>query len=148
MSTTRGGNEMTVFSNPEGIAEPNGYSHVGVVPAGLKTVHIAGQLGCGVDRKLAGAEGDFEAQANQAFANVRCALRSVGADFRDVVKMNTYIVDIAAHMPTFRKVRNEWLAARSMPPVTTTVGVPGLAIAGALIEIEAVATVPGDADCR
>ena len=142
MGENKAGRGGVVFSNPEGIGAPNGYSHVAEVPAGWKTVLVAGQLGCDAERKLAGGEGDFAAQAHQAFANVRRALRSAGADFGDVVKMNVFLVDISGHMQAFREIRDEWLNALPMPPASTTVGVAGLAVPGALIEIDVVAALP------
>ena len=131
-----------VFSNPEGIGAPNGYSHVAEVPAGLRTVVVAGQIGCDVERKLVGEPGDFAAQAHQVFANVRRALQSAGADFGDVVKMNVFLVDIAGNMQAFRNVRDEWFKTLAVPPTSTTIGVAGLAVPGALIEIDVVAALP------
>jgi enamine deaminase RidA (YjgF/YER057c/UK114 family) len=44
-------------------------------------------------------------------------------------------------MPTFREVRDRYLAAAPRP-ASTTIGVPALARPGGLFEIEAVAALP------
>ena len=80
------------FINPETLAKPPSYTHVVEVVGACRTVHISGQLG--ID--LAGnVVGDFRAQAVQVFENLKAALASVGATFADVVKLNSYLADIA-----------------------------------------------------
>jgi enamine deaminase RidA (YjgF/YER057c/UK114 family) len=76
----------------------------------------------------------------QTFENLKTALAAVGAEFRHVVKLNNYLVD-RAHLPTFREVRDSYLAENDRP-ASTTIAISGLAREGALIEIEAVAMVP------
>jgi len=73
-------------------------------------------------------------------------LAAVGAQFRHVVKFNNYLVD-RAHLPTFREVRDSYLAADNRP-ASTTIAISGLARDGALIEIEAVAALPAAARSR
>src|SRR6266571_2288982 len=70
----------------------------------------------------------------------------VSSDFRHVVKFNNYLVD-RAHLPTFREVRDSYLAADNRP-ASTTIAISGLARDGALIEIEAVAALPAAARSR
>jgi enamine deaminase RidA (YjgF/YER057c/UK114 family) len=71
------------FINPPGLTRPTGYTHV-VVSADGRTAYIAGQVAFDSTGKVVGV-GDFQAQAEQVFANLRRALASVGASFRDVV---------------------------------------------------------------
>ena len=61
----------------------------------------------------------------------------VGGQFHDVVKFNNYLVDMK-HLPIFRQVRDSYLADENRP-ASTTVAISGLARAGALLEIEAIA---------
>jgi enamine deaminase RidA (YjgF/YER057c/UK114 family) len=122
------------FMNPEAIAKPGGYSHVVEVTGPGRIVYIAGQLGLKPDGKIAG---DFRAQCVQAFENLKAALASVGAGFDDVVKLNNYLVDIPANLPIYREVRDRYVNT-AQPPASTTVGVPALARADALYEVEAV----------
>jgi enamine deaminase RidA (YjgF/YER057c/UK114 family) len=93
------------------------------------------QLGIDADGKVAGALCE---QIAQAFENVRQGLSSVGAGFKDIVKLNVYLVDIQANIGVFRAARDEILKLEQ-PPVSTAVGVPELARPGTLVEIEAVA---------
>ena len=131
------------FINPETIAPPpgNGYSHVVETTGPGRTLYIAGQLGLRRDGSLAGAPGDFRAQAEQAFENLRAALEAVGAGFGDVVKANNFLVDIT-HLPILREVRNAYFNMAA-PPASTTIAVAALAREGALFEIDAVAVLSG-----
>src|SRR5262249_11910385 len=90
--------------------------------------------------------GDFRRQAVQTFENLKTALAAVGAQFRHVVKLNNYLVD-RAHLPTFREVRDSYLAENDRP-ASTTIAISGLAGEGALIEIEAVAVLPAAARAK
>jgi enamine deaminase RidA (YjgF/YER057c/UK114 family) len=122
------------FMNPAAIAKPGGYTHVVEVTGPGRIVYIAGQLGLKPDGTMAG---DFRAQATQAFENLKAALASVGAGFDDVVKLNNYLVDIASNLSIYREVRDHYVNT-AQPPASTTVGVPALARADALFEVEAV----------
>ena len=129
------------FLNPPTMNRPTGYSHVAEVTGPGRTVYIAGQLGLDAAGKLAGAPGDFRAQAIQTYENLKTALAAVGGDFEHVVKFNNYLTDIAAHIPIFREVRERYLNNERMP-ASTTVQIERLAREGALIEIEAIAILP------
>jgi enamine deaminase RidA (YjgF/YER057c/UK114 family) len=127
------------FLNPDALSKPPGYSQV-VEATGGRTVYIAGQLGIDKNGELAGAPGDFRAQAVQAFENLKAALAAVGADFSHLVKTTNLLAD-TKHLPVFREVRNRYLS--SPPPASTTVAISAFAREGALLEIEAVAVLPG-----
>jgi len=134
---------QTRFINPQALSRPPGYSHVVEVTAPGRIVYIAGQLGVDRDGKVVG---DFRRQAVQTFENLKTALAAVGAQFRHVVKLNNYLVD-RAHLPTFREVRDGYLAENDRP-ASTTIAISGLAREGALIEIEAVAVLPAAARAK
>jgi enamine deaminase RidA (YjgF/YER057c/UK114 family) len=129
------------FINPTTISKPPGYTHVVQATGPGRIVYIAGQLGLTIDGKLAGAPGDFRAQATQAFENLKNALASVGAGFEHVVKLNNYLTDIRAHLPIYRDVRDSHVSTAN-PPASTTVEVSKLAIDGAVYEVEAIALLP------
>jgi enamine deaminase RidA (YjgF/YER057c/UK114 family) len=123
------------YINPPGLATPTGYTHV-VVAADRRTVYVAGQVALDSTGKLVGA-GDFRAQAEQVFANLRRALASIGASFADVVKSTTFITD-AKQVPALREVRTRYLDPKHLPASTLLV-VSALARPELLIEIEVVA---------
>jgi len=127
------------FINPEGLVRPAAYTQLVEVAGGSRMLYVSGQLGTTSDGKLASA--DFRAQAEQVFANLKTALAAVGASFADVVKVSSFLADIA-HLPILREVRARHLDAAALP-ASTTIAVSGFAIPGALLEVEAVAVVPG-----
>src|SRR5216684_1546531 len=109
------------FYNPPTISKPTGYSHVVEATSPGRIIYIAGQLGLDVDNKIVGAPG--------------------GAGFEHVVKLNNYFIDMA-HLGIFREVRDRYIDT-SAPPASTAVAISNLARPGALLEVEAVAVVPG-----
>jgi enamine deaminase RidA (YjgF/YER057c/UK114 family) len=125
----------TRYINPPGLTKPTGYTHV-VLAADGRTVYIAGQVAFDSTGALVGA-GDFRAQAERVYANLRIALASVGATFSDVVKMTTFITDLA-NVPALREVRGKYLDPARLP-ANSLIGVATLARPELLLEIEAVA---------
>ncbi len=128
------------FQNPATIHPTRGYSHAVETTGPSRTIYTAGQLGRTVDGKLAGAPGDFRAQAVQAFENLKNALAAAGAGFEHVVKLNNYLVDIS-HIQTYFEVRDRYVDTKA-PPASTTIQISRLAHDGALYEVEAIAVVP------
>ena len=115
--------------------EPNeGFSQTVVVKTGnFKTLYISGQIGDGAN---------LEAQTIATFQNLEKQLQNCNATFKDVVKMNTYIVNFNPEidLPIFRKVRKEFLGNENYP-ASTLVGVESLGRKEWLIEIEAIAVI-------
>ena len=128
-----------IFS-PSTLPPPTGYSHVAKVNKGT-LVYIAGQVSSDASGKLVG-EGDFEAQAERVFANVKLAVEAAGATMADIVKMNTYIVASVdpADVPKMRAVRGRYFGSGT-PPASTLVYVSRLAQPGWMIEVEVVAAI-------
>jgi reactive intermediate/imine deaminase len=122
--------------NPPTLNKPTGYTHV-VMATGGRTIYLSGQVALDRDGKVAGP-GDFRAQAEQVFKNLQAALAAAGAGFEDVVKMNTYILDMA-NAPALREVRSAYL--KSDPPASTLVEVRKLARDEFMLEIEAIAVI-------
>jgi enamine deaminase RidA (YjgF/YER057c/UK114 family) len=131
------------FSNPKTMAKPPGYSNVVEATGPNRLIFIAGQLGLDMDNQLVGGPGDFRAQAFKAFQNLKLALESAGAGFKDVVKLNNYLTDMS-HLGILREVRDEF-ANTATPPASTTVAISQLARPGALFEVEAIAVLPAKA---
>ena len=137
------------FVNPPALAAPRGYTHVVEVPAGMKMVYLSGQVPLDSTGALVGA-GDFRAQAEQVFTNLRAGLGAACAGFDDVVKLTFYVLD-TNQLPMLREVRDGFVN-RSAPPASTLVQVRGLFRGDVLLEVEAVAAVPagrrtGGRDC-
>ena len=113
--------------------EPNeGFSQTVVVKTrNFRTLYISGQIGDGTD---------LEAQTISTFQNLEKQLANCNATFKNVVKMNTYIVNFNPEMdlPIFRKVRKHFLGNENYP-ASTLVGVESLGRKEWLIEIEAIA---------
>lgn len=125
------------YLNPEGIAPPNGYTHV-VTTEARKTIYISGQIG--VDAQGKAQEG-LRAQTVQVFENAKIALASVGATFNDVVKVTYLIVNYKPEDRLIvREVRSRYFNPQH-PPASTLIGVQGLATADLLIEIEMIAAI-------
>lgn len=129
------------FLNPDTLYKPPGYSHVVETTGSGRTVYIAGQLGLDKSGNLVGGADDFRAQAVQTFENLKAALAAVGGDFSHVVKVTNLLADIK-YLPIFREVRNQYLNSAA-PPASTTVAISQFAREGALLEVEAVAVLPG-----
>jgi enamine deaminase RidA (YjgF/YER057c/UK114 family) len=128
-----------IFS-PATLPPPTGYSHVAKVNKGT-LVYIAGQVSSDASGKLVG-EGNFEAQVEQVFKNVKLALEAAGATMADIVKMNTYLVAEVGQddLPKMRAIRDRYVN-KEKPPASTLVVVSRLARPGWLIEIEVVAAI-------
>src|SRR6267142_5436913 len=101
------------------------------------TVYVAGQLALDKDGKLVGPN-DIGAQTRRVLENMRRVVETGGASLRDVVKITVFVTDIR-YREGYGEVRQEFFGAT--PPASTLVQVAGLAIPGALIEIEAVAVI-------
>jgi enamine deaminase RidA (YjgF/YER057c/UK114 family) len=115
-----------------------GYSQVVKVTGG-QTIYLAGQVALDTSRNLVG-RGDFRAQAQQVFENLKAALAAAGADFSHVVKLNMYVLD-RSNLPILREVRDQFVNTQA-PPASTLVEVRGLAREEFLLEVEAVASLP------
>lgn len=114
--------------------KPPGYTHV-VTSAPGKMIFISGAGGAGPDGKL---PTDFTAQAKNTFERLRQYLALAGADFKNVVKINYYVTDMA-NTAALRQVRAQYLDM-DHPPASTLVQTglgPGL-----MLEVEAVAMIP------
>jgi|SRR5579864_2586318 len=127
------------FIKSEALPPSPGYSQAVEIRPGARILYIAGQVAVDRSGKLVG-EGDLRAQTTQTFENLKGALQASGASFENVVKLNSYFVDIS-QVATFREVRDKYINTAN-PPASTAVEVKRLFREGFLIEVEAVAVVP------
>ena len=129
------------FTNPHGLCQTHGWTHVVTVLQGVRTVHISGQVAVNEHGEVVG-KGDLRRQTEQTYHNLKIALESVGACFAHVVKMNTYVVGLKpADVPMLREVRARYVSPEH-PPASTLIGVAALVGTDWLIEIDATAWLP------
>ncbi len=127
------------FLTPQTLPPTAGFSQVAKVTGG-QTIYVAGQVALDTSRNVVG-RGDFRAQAEQVFANIQAALVAAGADFSQVVKLNMYVLDMA-NLPVLREVRDRYVKTHT-PPASTMVEVRRLAQEEFLLEVGAIASLPG-----
>jgi len=125
------------LSVPDTMPKSVGYSQVAMVTGGTM-VFVAGQVALDKSGNIVGRN-DFRTQVQQVFENLKAAVEAAGGDIRDLIKLNSYFLDLA-HLPEFREVRDKYVNLEN-PPVSTAVQVPGLFRPEFLVEIEAVAIV-------
>lgn len=89
--------------NPDTLGKPLGqYSQITRVKAS-EYLFIAGQLSADRSGKIIGID-DFDAQCVQVFANLRTALESCGASWKNIVQFTTYLVH-SQDIPKFMQYR-------------------------------------------
>jgi reactive intermediate/imine deaminase len=124
------------YLNPPALSVPTGYTHV-VEVIGGRTIYIAGQVAIDQSGNVVG-KGDFAAQATQVFENLKAALAAAGATFDNVVKVTTFVTDMAQR-PALGTIRGRYYGKNA--PASTLVQIQKLAHEDLMIEIEAVAVV-------
>jgi len=127
-------NPPTSFKNP-------GFNHAVEAIGPGRIVFIAGQQGRDVDNKIVGAPGDFRAQAEQAFLNIKGALDATGGGFEHVVKLCHYFIDLQAHFRMMRDIRLKYFDPARMP-ASTMIQVGALTDEKAIYEVDVVAVLP------
>ena len=133
------------YLNPKELgAAPKFYSHAVSLAGQAKLVYVSGQVSWGPDGRVVGA-GDMRAQCEQVFKNVTTVLAAAGAGWGDIVKMNSYMVNLnAENVAMFRETRSGYLK-RGQMPASTLVGVTSLVQPELLLEVEVVAAVGASA---
>jgi reactive intermediate/imine deaminase len=119
----------------EGLPEP--FSHYTDAVRAGNLLFVSGCVAVDADGKLVG-EGDVVAQARRVFANIGLCLEAAGATFADVVKVTTYLTDVADRA-AINPVRQEFFG--DARPASTLVEVSALVLPEFLIEVEAVAVI-------
>ena len=119
------------------LAEPISHYTDAVQAGGF--LYVSGMLPVDAGGELVG-DGDVARQAEQVLDNVGAVLRACGATFGDVVRVGVYVRHMADR-EAINTVRRRYFG--DARPASTLVEVSALAHPGALVEIEAVAMVPG-----
>jgi 2-iminobutanoate/2-iminopropanoate deaminase len=103
-------------------------------------VIVSGQAAIDEQGQLVGV-GDFDAQAEQAFANLRRTLEAAGSSLDKIVKVTIYLTDMS-NFPKIVELRGRHFTEPW--PADTIVGVTALALPELEIEIEAIALADGE----
>jgi enamine deaminase RidA (YjgF/YER057c/UK114 family) len=98
----------------------------------------SGQIGSGAGGAV---PGDLAEEFRNAWNAVQRVLAEGGATLTDVVEYTTFHVGLQKTMPTFMKVRDEFIKAPW--PAWTAIGISELAIPGAHVEIRVIARLKG-----
>ena len=127
---------MIVAHNPPAVWRPGEafrsiYSHAVEVPAGLRRLHIAGQIGLSPDGRV---EPGFGPQLAAAMDNVEALLAAAQMRVTDLVRLTIYLVRAADLADLVAARQRRWASER--PPAVTVVVVAALARPELLIEIE------------
>jgi reactive intermediate/imine deaminase len=99
-------------------------------------VFVSGQAA--IDENGLVGVGDFDAQAEQVFRNLKRVLEAGGSSLADVVKVTIYLTDMA-NFPKIVELRGKWFTEPY--PADTIVEVASLALPELEIEIEAIGVV-------
>ncbi|MFY7003852.1 RidA family protein [Acinetobacter pittii] len=124
--------------NPSTLYNPtsNAYSHVAVVKNFKNIIHVAGQGGENSQGKLSPS---FKEQVNQAFDNIKYALKAANAELSNIAMLRVLVVDhsVEKHQILVKIMQTLW---KNHPfPACTLIPVPRLALEHMLIEVEATA---------
>lgn len=130
---------------PEGWKAPKGYANGVVCPAGARLVLVAGQIAWDAEQRLVGA-GDFTAQFRQALANVLAVIAAAGGRPVDLASCTVFVKDKRAYLAAARELGAVWRESLGKHyPAMALVEVRDLVEDGALVEIQAIAAVGGQA---
>lgn len=133
---------MTAPQNAERIKmEPDNYEQFNIA-LGYRIgdmVVVSGQAAISDSGEVVGAD-NFDAQAEQAFTNLKRVLEAAGSGMDKIVKVNIYLTDMS-YFPEIVKLRARHF--KQPWPADTIVGVTALALPELMIEIEAMALVNG-----
>jgi reactive intermediate/imine deaminase len=98
-----------------------------------KTVYLSGQIPL-VPETMALVEGDFKAQVNRVFQNLKAVCEAAGGGLQDIVKLNIYLTDLA-HFATVNEVMAEYF--QQPYPARAAIGISELP-KGSLVEMDGV----------
>ena len=132
--------QKKIHLNPDGVYKPPSYSQLVMVKQGT-TIFTSGVVAQDTLGNILG-KGDLRVQTRIVFENLQKILAAAGASFKDVVKLNYFVVNYSPEqVKIIREVRADFLSKEFLP-ASTLAGVQALFHPDVLIEIEAIAVVP------
>jgi enamine deaminase RidA (YjgF/YER057c/UK114 family) len=126
--------------NPVGLPPPRGFSH-GVVSGPGRFLHIAGETGHHQDLTI---DESFSDQFARACFNVAAVVEAAGGSPEDVVSMTIFATDVASYRENLPAIGEAYQAVFGKHfPAMALIGVSELVDPAAMVEITAVAIIPG-----
>jgi enamine deaminase RidA (YjgF/YER057c/UK114 family) len=126
---------FSTITTPE--AKPVANYKLATRQEGGQLLYISGQVARDTNGNVVG-KGDMRTQARHVFQNLRQVLQAAGGDFKDLMKITTYITNIA-DFPAAAEVRSE--VFQTELPASTLIVVQSLFHPDFLIEVEGVAAI-------
>jgi len=127
------------ISSPK-LRQPSGvFSHATMVEATGRFVFISGMTARRVDGSIAGV-GDVTAQTRQVCENLKSAVEAAGGTLDDICRVDVYVRNME-HFDAIHKVRAEYF--KPPLPASTMIEVSNMTSPEYLIEISAIAVLPG-----
>jgi 2-iminobutanoate/2-iminopropanoate deaminase len=124
--------------NPPNMHRSPAFSQGTVIPAQSRILFVGGQNGVDADGKVVGET--LQAQTEQALRNVLAVLAEAGATQTDVAKLTITLAEDGDVNAGFAASLAVWGAH---PTAITVIEVPGFANPDFLVEIDAIAALPG-----
>ncbi len=103
-------------------------------------IFFSGATGCRPDGTVAS---DPEKQFRDAFSFLEETLKAGDLEWKDVVEMTTYHVDLRKHLDAFIRVKDEFITAPY--PAWSSIGTTELITEGTLVEIRVICQRPDNA---
>ena len=119
--------------SPPGVAAPRGPYSPAVRAGGF--IYVSGQVPIDPVSNQA-VVGDVKAETRQVLSNIQRILEGCGASMSDVVRCGVFLTDVK-DFAAMNEVYAEFFGTAK--PARTTIGVAALPLAGAKVEIDAVA---------
>jgi enamine deaminase RidA (YjgF/YER057c/UK114 family) len=128
--------------NPASLGVPKGWNHGVLAPADGRLLFVAGMSGWGPGSP--GEPPGFVAQFARALDGVLAVVREAGGEPAHVARMTVYVTDLAEYRGQLRALGGAWRERFGRHyPAMALLEVKGLVDAGARVEIEATAVLPG-----
>lgn len=126
------------YVNPASLAQPRGYSNGVAYGPGRSVVFLSGQIGWDGDGRMVSDR--FDAQFDQALANLIAIVTAAGGTPESIGKLTIYVLDCAEYIAA-RKAIGEHYRRRmgGHYPAMTLVEVGALLEPDARVEIEGIA---------
>ena len=122
------------FIHPHPMGFTNTVAHTA---QGVKTIVVSGQVGY-ADGRFGET---FEEQAEMAHRNLVDELAAAGAGVEDVIKLNSYVVDLdSQRSKTLSQVKAKFFTQTDQP-ASTLIGISALVMKQLQVEIEATAVI-------